>query len=102
VSGGQVAQLVEQRIENPRVGGSIPPLATNSVLATFWQHLLCGGGRRAPNGRLRFDPCESMCTRAARKGSGSFDAKLDRNSETSRLVFHHWALTTRRARFKRT
>jgi len=26
--GGQVAQLVEQRIENPRVGGSIPPLAT--------------------------------------------------------------------------
>ena len=27
--GGQVAQLVEQRTENPRVGGSIPPLATN-------------------------------------------------------------------------
>ena len=27
---GQVAQLVEQRIENPRVDGSIPPLATNS------------------------------------------------------------------------
>ena len=26
---GQVAQLVEQRTENPRVGGSIPPLATN-------------------------------------------------------------------------
>lgn len=26
---GQVAQLVEQRIENPCVGGSIPPLATN-------------------------------------------------------------------------
>lgn len=25
---GQIAQLVEQRIENPRVGGSIPPLAT--------------------------------------------------------------------------
>jgi hypothetical protein len=24
----QVAQLVEQRIENPRVGGSIPPLGT--------------------------------------------------------------------------
>src|SRR5579862_1873211 len=30
--GGQVAQLVEQRIENPRVGGSIPPLATNNSL----------------------------------------------------------------------
>ena|SRR5690242_3178011 len=27
---GQVAQLVEQRTENPCVGGSIPPLATNS------------------------------------------------------------------------
>ena len=26
---GQVAQSVEQRIENPRVGGSIPSLATN-------------------------------------------------------------------------
>ena len=28
---GQVAQLVEQRTENPRVGGSIPPLATNPI-----------------------------------------------------------------------
>ena len=28
LSPGQVAQLVEQRIENPCVGGSIPPLAT--------------------------------------------------------------------------
>ena len=28
---GQVAQLVEQRIENPRVDGSIPPLATNKI-----------------------------------------------------------------------
>ena len=27
----QVAQLVEQRTENPCVGGSIPPLATNSL-----------------------------------------------------------------------
>ena len=26
---GQIAQLVEQRTENPRVGGSIPSLATN-------------------------------------------------------------------------
>ena len=26
---GQVAQLVEQRTENPRVGGSIPSLTTN-------------------------------------------------------------------------
>ena len=28
VNDGQVAQLVEQRTENPCVGGSIPPLAT--------------------------------------------------------------------------
>ena len=31
---GQVAQLVEQRTENPCVGGSIPPLATTSALFT--------------------------------------------------------------------
>src|SRR6185295_4705883 len=30
---GQVAQLVEQRTENPRVGGSIPPLATTTTRA---------------------------------------------------------------------
>jgi hypothetical protein len=30
----QVAQLVEQRTENPRVGGSIPPLGT-----IFFKHL---------------------------------------------------------------
>ena len=29
-NGGQVAQSVEQRTENPCVGGSIPPLATTS------------------------------------------------------------------------
>ena len=33
--GGQVAQLVEQRTENPRVGGSIPPLATTLILKRF-------------------------------------------------------------------
>ena len=31
----QVAQLVEQRIENPRVGGSIPPLGTISPRSLF-------------------------------------------------------------------
>ena len=30
---GQIAQLVEQRTENPRVGGSIPPLATTSLFS---------------------------------------------------------------------
>ena len=35
---GQIAQLVEQGIENPRVGGSIPSLATMCFnrLADFW------------------------------------------------------------------
>ena len=28
---GQVAQLVEQRTENPRVGGPIPPLTTEAL-----------------------------------------------------------------------
>ena len=28
---GQIAQSVEQRIENPCVGGSIPPLATTTM-----------------------------------------------------------------------
>ena len=32
---GQVAQLVEQRTENPRVGGSIPPLATKRQRPPF-------------------------------------------------------------------
>ena len=30
----QVAQSVEQRTENPRVGGSIPPLGTTSLKLT--------------------------------------------------------------------
>ena len=36
---GQVAQSVEQRIENPCVGGSIPPLATNSFNDLHLKHL---------------------------------------------------------------
>src|SRR5439155_5970014 len=38
-SGGQVAQLVEHRTENPGVGGSIPSLPTS-----FLEHL-CSPGR---------------------------------------------------------
>jgi hypothetical protein len=33
---GSIAQLVEQRIENPRVGGSIPPRATKFKKAPFF------------------------------------------------------------------
>ena len=29
----QIAQSVEQRIENPRVGGSIPPLGTKNLVS---------------------------------------------------------------------
>ena len=36
--GAQVAQLVEQRTENPRVGGSIPPLGTKSLSGTIQRH----------------------------------------------------------------
>jgi hypothetical protein len=33
---GQIAQSVEQRIENPRVGGSIPSLATMISSVKSW------------------------------------------------------------------
>ena len=45
---GQVAQLVEQRTENPRVGGSIPPLATTyrkARSAPFATNVLVGRDR---------------------------------------------------------
>ena len=51
---GQVAQLVEQRIENPRVGGSTPPLATFSIL-----FLLAAG--------CKPDPCEQLCQRTTNR-----------------------------------
>ena len=48
---GQVAQLVEQGIENPRVGGSIPSLAT-TTFPLLLAALLMGCG----------DNCERLCT----------------------------------------
>ena len=37
VANGPIAQLVEQRIENPRVTGSIPVRATNKIkLTAMW------------------------------------------------------------------
>lgn len=36
---GQIAQLVEQRTENPRVPGSIPGLATNSSSLPHYRFL---------------------------------------------------------------
>ena len=45
---GPVAQLVEQRIENPRVGGSIPPQATTQNQA------------KSPTDRLGFLFCGAL------------------------------------------
>jgi hypothetical protein len=38
----QVAQLVEQRTENPRVGGSNPPLGTTHNILNFKRFFLAG------------------------------------------------------------
>jgi hypothetical protein len=40
-NGAQIAQLVEQRIENPRVGGSIPSLGTTFQKNMFRINLMC-------------------------------------------------------------
>jgi len=48
---GQVAQSVEQRIENPCVGGSIPPLATNPTVFR--------SGQSAQRGREFRDRCNA-------------------------------------------
>ena len=57
----QVAQLVEQRTENPRVGGSIPPLGT--ILTRLSMEWMTGGGDRgrhrqrlAPDADFHADP----------------------------------------------
>ncbi len=49
---GQIAQSVEQGIENPRVGGSIPSLATFFLLGVF-------GTGCSP------DPCTELCEETA-------------------------------------
>lgn len=49
---GQVAQSVEQGTENPRVGGSIPSLATLALTLTFT--LLTSAGCQS-------DHCEELC-----------------------------------------
>src|SRR5690606_711467 len=43
---GLVAQLVEQRIENPRVGGSIPPQATKDSMPSPESWAFSFGSRR--------------------------------------------------------
>ena len=52
VGEGQIAQLVEQGIENPRVGGSIPSLATiNAGVSPSGKAPVFGIGMR------RFESC---------------------------------------------
>ena len=47
-TGGQVAQLVEQRTENPRVGSSILPLATIPNSLNFMPDATRQGDHQAP------------------------------------------------------
>ena len=78
---GPVAQLVEQRIENPRVDGSIPSQATkiwekiNGLRSTAWPVFLCvvnraNGFGRLASGRWSGDiwtQCPVIVTRACPK-----------------------------------
>ena len=50
---GQVAQSVEQGTENPRVGGSIPSLATLPSLLLFLAAMTAAG--------CQSDQCEDLC-----------------------------------------
>src|SRR6478752_8957874 len=49
---GQVAQLVEQRTENPCVGGSIPPLATRFLRCPDLTQTSVGGPQGVDDHRL--------------------------------------------------
>ena len=57
-SHGQVAQLVEQRTENPCVGGSIPPLATNQYQLMKDIKLNFGCGNKLRKGYSNVDLAE--------------------------------------------
>ena len=75
---GQVAQSVEQGIENPRVGGSIPSLATFVAL------LVALGSGCQP------DRCEALCTRTSNRLSdclASFPATWEDLDAVSKADF---------------
>ena len=75
---GQVAQSVEQRTENPRVGGSIPPLATTfltSVEAAVYQ------GRSLSSEPGTSGPRD--CSRSLRFTSARRSRRLRSHSRTS-------------------
>ena len=67
---GQVAQLVEQGTENPRVGGSIPSLATqNTHISTILNSVLLRASVFAGVLLLlagcQSDTCDQLCVRTA-------------------------------------
>jgi hypothetical protein len=70
---GQVAQLVEQGTENPRVGGSIPSLATSRASASAGAPVLLASrsllAATVALGTLlagcQADSCDTLCVRTA-------------------------------------
>ena len=63
---GQIAQSVEQRIENPRVGGSIPSLATFLSFRHFMVGLILFLSACSPCGVIWNDKCEKLCCRVSK------------------------------------
>ena len=61
IQSGQVAQLVEQGTENPRVGGSIPSLATHKTSAIAGVFVLLLAGLMG----CQADSCDRLCVRVA-------------------------------------
>jgi hypothetical protein len=68
---GQIAQLVEQGIENPRVGGSIPSLATLAFAL-----LLGACGPPCSDAAIWVSRCESLCCEVADALEGCVDARF--------------------------
>ena len=72
----QVAQSVEQRTENPRVGGSIPPLGTTHKQPRFQRgFFVCGVQGLDENHRSGSTDCEAISNeRASAKPAGDKQA----------------------------
>ena len=68
---GQVAQLVEQRTENPRVDGSIPPLATIIRRPTSVGWVFSFLDSSMPRGVARRSVCATSWWPGVRKSPGS-------------------------------
>jgi hypothetical protein len=90
---GQVAQSVEQRIENPRVDGSIPPLATNYPMpivlsrhCCFW--LVARPPRRGVDLQEPFLSCCAIAALSRRPRFCSPPGESILNSSLDRLVSH--------------